>query len=50
MTFPRILALSEVMWSPTESKDYKNFSSRLPYQFSRLAMQRVTIEFLSRTV
>lgn len=36
--FPRLTALSEVLWSPKESKDYKDFLRRLPsmqarYQF-----------------
>jgi hexosaminidase len=35
MVFPRIAALSEVLWSPKESKDYKNFESRLPVIFKR---------------
>jgi hexosaminidase len=39
MTFPRLLALSEVAWSPLESKDYANFQQRLPYHLSRLEKQ-----------
>lgn len=36
MVFPRLLALSEVVWSPHESKDFEDFRSRLPAQFARL--------------
>jgi hexosaminidase len=39
MTFPRLLALSEVAWSALESKDYANFQQRLPYHLSRLEKQ-----------
>lgn len=35
MVFPRVAALSEVLWSPKEKKDYKNFESRLPVIFKR---------------
>lgn len=41
MTFPRLLALSEVVWSPLESKDYANFQRRLPYHLSRLEKEDV---------
>jgi hexosaminidase len=41
MVFPRLLALSEVVWSPLESKDYEDFRRRLPYQFGRLDKQDV---------
>jgi hexosaminidase len=41
MTFPRLLALSEVVWSPLESKDYVSFQRRLPYHLSRLEKQDV---------
>lgn len=35
--FPRILALSEIAWSPVERKDLKNFSEqRLPIHLARL--------------
>jgi len=35
--FPRILALSEIAWSPVERKDLKNFSEqRLPVHLGRL--------------
>ena len=41
MTFPRLLALSEVVWSRLESKDYAGFQRRLPYHLSRLEKQDV---------
>jgi len=33
--FPRMSALSEVLWSPKESRDWQNFEKRLLDQFSR---------------
>jgi hexosaminidase len=33
MILPRMLALSEVLWSPKESRNWDDFNSRLPYQF-----------------
>ena len=33
--FPRMSALSEVLWSPKESRDWKDFQRRLPLQFKR---------------
>ena len=30
MVFPRMSALSEVLWSPKEKRDWKNFEERLP--------------------
>lgn len=41
MAFPRILALAEVVWSPLESKNYKDFQSRLASHFRRLDKQNV---------
>jgi hexosaminidase len=41
MVFPRILALSEVVWSPLEKKDFADFSRRLLPQFARLDKQNV---------
>lgn len=35
MVFPRLAALSEVLWSPAASRDYKNFEKRLPVIFKR---------------
>ncbi len=36
MMFPRMLALSEIAWSPKEKKDWNDFIKRLPYQDSLL--------------
>ena len=41
MVFPRLLALSEVVWSPLEGKDYGDFRRRLLYHFGRLDKQDV---------
>ena len=30
MLFPRLAALSEVLWSPKEKKDWNNFEKKLP--------------------
>lgn len=35
MIFPRMTALSEVLWSPREAKDWNSFQSRLGMQFRR---------------
>ncbi|HYF30760.1 MAG TPA: family 20 glycosylhydrolase [Chitinophagaceae bacterium] len=35
MIFPRLAALSEVLWTPKEKRDYKNFEKRLPAIFKR---------------
>ncbi|HKP32250.1 MAG TPA: family 20 glycosylhydrolase [Chitinophagaceae bacterium] len=35
MIFPRVSALSEVLWTPLENKDYADFSKRLPKLFRR---------------
>jgi hexosaminidase len=35
MLFPRLSALSEMVWTPKESRDFKDFSKRLPTQFKR---------------
>ncbi len=36
MTFPRLLAVSEVAWSPRSQRDYADFSRRLASHYSRL--------------
>jgi hexosaminidase len=36
MVIPRLLALSEVVWSPRASREWKHFSRRLPRHFGRL--------------
>jgi hexosaminidase len=41
MVFPRLLALSEVVWSPLEDRAYDDFRRRLPYHFGRLDKQDV---------
>lgn len=40
-TFPRIDALSEVVWSPASTHNWKDFVARLPMQFERYANQQV---------
>ncbi|MGB8192425.1 MAG: beta-N-acetylhexosaminidase [Chitinophagaceae bacterium] len=35
MLFPRLAALSEVLWSPKEKRDFKNLERRLPLIFAR---------------
>ena len=35
MIFPRMTALSEVLWSPKENRDWKDFERRLPVIFNR---------------
>ncbi|MET0572352.1 MAG: FN3 associated domain-containing protein, partial [Pedobacter agri] len=40
--FPRLLALSEIAWSPVERKDLKNFSEeRLPKHLARLDQMNI---------
>jgi hexosaminidase len=41
MVFPRMLALSEVVWSPIENKNYADFQNRLAAHFARLDKQNV---------
>ena len=36
MLFPRITALSEVLWSPKEKRNWKDFERRLPVVYERL--------------
>jgi hexosaminidase len=36
MAFPRVSALSEVVWTPKDRKDYADFSARLPTHLKRL--------------
>jgi len=36
MIFPRMMALSEVLWSPKEKRTYADFERRLPAVFDRL--------------
>ena len=39
--FPRIDALSEVVWSPASTHNWKDFVARLPAQFERYANQKI---------
>jgi hexosaminidase len=41
MIFPRMIALSEVLWSPKEKRNWKDFERRLPYTFERLEQQKI---------
>ncbi len=41
MAYPRILALSEVVWSPLEAKNWDDFRARLGGQFARLDAENV---------
>ncbi|HEV2354862.1 MAG TPA: family 20 glycosylhydrolase, partial [Puia sp.] len=38
MIFPRLSALSEVLWSPKASRNWKDFTLRLPAQYKRYAL------------
>jgi N-acetyl-beta-hexosaminidase/alpha-L-fucosidase len=38
MIFPRLSALSEVLWSPKAARNWKDFTRRLPAQFKRYAL------------
>ena len=40
--FPRVDALSEVVWSPVSTRDWSSFLARLPAQFARYQAQHVT--------
>jgi hexosaminidase len=41
MLFPRIAALSEILWSPKDKREWKNFEKRLLYQFKRYDLWKV---------
>jgi hexosaminidase len=41
MTYPRILAVAELNWTPKEKKDYKDFERRLNNQLVRLDLHNV---------
>ncbi len=41
MLFPRITALSEVLWSPKEKRNWKDFERRLPWIYQRLDDQQI---------
>lgn len=41
MIFPRITALSEVLWTPKEKRNWKDFEAKLPAIFDRLESQKI---------
>jgi hexosaminidase len=41
MAFPRMIALSEVNWSPNETKNYTDFLRRMKHQYQMLDKQNV---------
>ena len=41
MIFPRMIALSEVLWSPKAKRNWKEFDRRLPIIFDRLKKQKI---------
>ena len=41
MIFPRMAALSEVLWSAKDKKNWQDFSKRLPAQLSRYSLWKV---------
>lgn len=41
MMFPRMTALSEVLWSPKNKRDWKDYERRLPAIFKRLDKQKI---------
>ena len=48
MTFPRLCALSEVLWSPDRHRDFSTFLRRLPIHLNRLARDGVNYRPLDR--
>ena len=43
MAFPRACAMSEVVWSPPEKKNFRNFSERMALQYDRLVARGVNV-------
>ncbi|WEK21771.1 MAG: beta-N-acetylhexosaminidase [Candidatus Pedobacter colombiensis] len=41
MLFPRLDALSEILWSPKEKKNYPDFQNRLKTQFKRYDLMKI---------
>ena len=41
MLFPRLDALSEILWSPKAGKDFNDFQKRLEFQFQRYDLMKV---------
>ena len=48
MVFPRMFALSEVVWSPSDRKDFDRFVARLDWHFDRLEALGVNYRPLTR--
>jgi len=42
MLFPRLAALSEILWSPKQNRDYTDFMKRLKIQFKRYDLMGIT--------
>ncbi|HVZ56124.1 MAG TPA: beta-N-acetylhexosaminidase [Chitinophagaceae bacterium] len=42
MIFPRLSALSEVLWTPRERKDWNDFQRRMPVQFKRYELWKAS--------
>lgn len=40
--FPRICAMSEVVWSPAEKKDFTGFKERMETEFNRLKLYQIS--------
>lgn len=49
MTYPRALALAEVVWSPKEARDWNSFVNRLSHQFALLERQNVNFRKPTKT-
>jgi hexosaminidase len=41
MVFPRISALAEVVWTPKEKKNWKDFTVRMQKQFKRYDQRKI---------
>jgi hypothetical protein len=41
MLFPRLIAFSEVVWSPKEKREWKDFEKKLPVVFGKLEAQGI---------
>jgi hexosaminidase len=50
MLFPRLLALSEVVWSPKDSRDWSSFVARLPTQLRMLDAMDVNYRYPSEVL
>lgn len=42
MAFPRVCALAEVLWTPRQARDFKDFERRLSHHYSRLKQLGIT--------